>query len=108
MYGGDSRVKKVKIPKVRPRRVGRVRMPVPRPRGVRMPYDAGRRPLPQQGRMSLPYLRLKELKEMEKALREFQKQINPAKLFIPQNPLLGRSLQGTIGGLKGVRGLPPL
>jgi len=73
-----------------------------------MPYDAGRRPLPQQGRMSLPYLRLKELKEMEKILKEFGKQINPAKMFIPQNPLLGRSLQGTIGGLKGVKGLPPL
>jgi hypothetical protein len=100
--------KQVKIAKVRPRRVGRVRMSLPRPRGVRMPYDAGRRPLPQQGRMSLPYLRLKELKEIEKVLREFQKQVNPAKLFIPQNPLLGRSLQGTIGGVKGVRGLPPL
>ena len=99
-------MKKVKIPKVRPRRVGRVRMV--RAKGVRMPYDAGRRPLPQQGRMSLPYLRLKELKEMEKILKEFGKQINPAKMFIPQNPLLGRSLQGTIGGLKGVRGLPPL
>ncbi len=73
-----------------------------------MPYDAGRRPLPQQGRMALPYLRLKELKEMEKVLREFQKQIIPEKLFIPQNPLLGRSLQGTIGGLKGVRGIPSL
>jgi hypothetical protein len=97
---------KVKIPKVRARRVGRVR--VIRPRGVRMPYDASRRPLPQQGRMSLPYLRLKELKEMEKALKEFQKQANPAKLFIPQNPLLGRHLQGVIGGLKGVKGLPPL
>jgi hypothetical protein len=58
--------------------------------------------------MSLPYLRLKELKEMEKALKQFQKQVNPAKMFIPQNPLLGRGLQGTIGGLKGVRGLPPL
>jgi hypothetical protein len=53
-------------------------------------------------------LRLKELKEMEQALKEFQKQINPAKLFIPQNPLLGRSLQGTIGGVKGVKGLPSL
>jgi hypothetical protein len=108
MYGGDNRVKKVKIPKVRPRKVGRVRLRMPRPKGVRMPYDTGRRPLPTQGRMSLPYLRLKELKELEKALREFQKQVNPAKLFIPQNPLLGRSLQGTIGGVKGVRGLPPL
>jgi len=98
--------KKVKIAKVRPRRVGRVRRVSPR--GVRMPYDTARRPLPQQGRMSLPYLRLKELKELEKALREFQKQINPAKMFIPQNPLLGRSLQGAIGGLRGVRGLPPL
>jgi hypothetical protein len=98
--------KRVKIPKVRARRVGRVR--AIRPRGVRMPYDTARRPLPQHGRMSLPYLRLKELKELEKALREFQKQVNPAKLFIPQNPLLGRSLQGTIGGVKGVRGLPPL
>ena len=106
MYGGA--MKRVKVPKVRPRRVGRVRASMPRPRGVRMPYDAGRRPLPTQGRMSLPYLRLKELKEMEKILKEFGKQINPAKLFIPQNPLLGRSLQGTIGGLKGVRGLPPL
>jgi len=101
-------VKRAKIPKVRPRRVGRVRVRMPRPKGVRMPYDASRRPLPQQGRVSLPYLRLKELKEMEKALREFQKQVNPAKLFIPQNPLLGRSLQGAIGGVKGVRGLPPL
>ena len=106
MYGGA--MKRVKVPKVRPRKVGRVRASMPRPRGVRMPYDAGRRPLPQQGRMSLPYLRLKELKEMEKILKEFGRQINPAKLFIPQNPLLGRSLQGTIGGLKGVRGLPPL
>jgi hypothetical protein len=101
-------MKKVKIPKVRPRKVGRVRASILRPRGVRLPYDAGRRPLPTQGRMSLPYLRLKELKEMEKVLKEFQKQANPAKLFIPQNPLLGRSLQGVIGGLKGVRGLPPL
>ena len=98
--------KQVKIAKVRPRSVGRVRRVSPK--GVRMPYDTGRRPLPVQGRMSLPYLRLKELKELEKALREFQKQLNPAKLVIPQNPLLGRSLQGTIGGLKGVRGLPPL
>jgi len=101
-------MKRVKIPKVRARKVGRARVSMPKPRGVRMPYDAGRRPLPQQGRMSLPYLRLKELKEMEKALKQFQKQVNPAKLFVPQNPLLGRSLQGTIGGLKGVRGLPPL
>jgi len=98
--------KPIKIAKVRPRRVGRVR--VPRPRGVRMPYDAGRRPLPTQGRMSLPYLRLRELKEMEKVLKEFQKQSIPAKMFIPQNPLLGRSLQGAIGGLKGVRGMPSL
>jgi len=98
--------KQVKIAKVRPRSAGRVRKVSVR--GVRMPYDTGRRPLPQHGRVSLPYLRLKELKELEKALREFQKQINPAKMFIPQNPLLGRSLQGTIGGLKGVRGLPPL
>jgi len=98
--------KKVKIAKVRPRTVGRVRKVSAR--GVRMPYDTSRRPLPQHGRVSLPYLRLKELKELEKALREFQKQVNPAKMFIPQNPLLGRSLQGTIGGLKGVRGLPPL
>jgi len=104
MYG--EAMKRVKMPKVRPRRVGRVRMV--RAKGVRMPYDAGRRPLPQQGRMSLPYLRLKELKEMEKILKEFGKQINPAKMFIPQNPLLGRSLQGAIGGLKGVRGLPSL
>jgi hypothetical protein len=73
-----------------------------------MPYDAGRRPLPTQGRVALPYLRLKELKEMEKILREFQKQVNPTKLFIPQNPLLGRSLQGTIGGVKGVKGMPSL
>ncbi len=73
-----------------------------------MPYDASRRPLPNQGRMSLPYLRLKEIKEMEKILKEFEKRANPAKLFIPQNPLLGRSLQGTIGGLKGVRGMPSL
>jgi len=101
-------MKRVKLPKVRPRKVGRARMSMPRPRGVRMPYDAGRRPLPQQGRMSLPYLRLKELKEMEKMLKEFQKQANPAKLFVPQNPLLGKNLQGVIGGLKGVRGMPPL
>ncbi len=104
----DGAMKKVKIPKVRPRRVGRMQLRMPRPRGVRMPYDAGRRPLPVQGRISLPYLRLKELKEIEKVLREFQKQANPAKLFILQNPLIGRSLQGTLGGLKGVRGLPPL
>jgi hypothetical protein len=45
---------------------------------------------------------------MEKILKEFGKQINPAKMVIPQNPLFGRSLQGAIGGLKGVRGLPPL
>ncbi len=101
-------MKRVKIPKVRPRKVGRVRLRMPRPKGVRLPYDTGRRPLPTQGRVSLPYLRLKELKEMEKILREIQKQIAPAKLFIPQNPLLGRSLQGTIGGLKGVKGMPPL
>jgi len=98
--------KPIKIPKARARQVGRVRMV--RAKGVRMPYDAGRRPLPQQGRMSLPYLRLRELKEMEKLLKEFQKQTNAPKMMIPQNPLLGRSLQGTIGGLKGVRGLPPL
>jgi hypothetical protein len=98
--------KRVKIAKVRPRSVGRVRRVSVR--GVRMPYDTARRPLPQQGRVSLPYLRLKELKELEKALWEFQKQTNPPQLFVPQNPLLGRSLQGAIGGVKGVRGLPPL
>jgi hypothetical protein len=58
--------------------------------------------------MSLPYLRLKELKEMEKLLKQFEKQSNPSKLFVAQNPLLGRSLQGAIGGLKGVKGLPPI
>jgi hypothetical protein len=98
--------KPIKIAKVRPRTVGRVRRVSVR--GVRMPYDTARRPLPQQGRVSLPYLRLKELKEMEQALKAFQKQINPNRLFIPQNPLLGRSLQGTIGGVRGVKGLPPL
>jgi hypothetical protein len=97
---------RVKIPKMRARTVGRVRRITVR--GVRMPYDTARRPLPQHGRISLPYLRLKELKELEQALKEFEKQINPAKLLIPQNPLLGRSLQGTIGGVKGVKGLPPL
>jgi hypothetical protein len=96
---------RIRIPKVRPLRVRGRKIS---PKGVRMPYDTARRPLPQHGRISLPYLRLKELKELEQALREFQKQLNPAKLFIPQNPLLGRSLQGTIGGVKGVRGLPPL
>ena len=55
----------------------------------------------------LPFLRIRDLKALENAIRRALA-MRPAIGFTPQNSLLGNALQGTIGGIKGVKGLPSM
>jgi len=58
-------------------------------------------------RRDLPFLRVKDLKALENAIKQAMS-MRPDIGFTPQNALLGRSMQGTIGGMKGVKGLPSM